>query len=117
MPAQLQAMERADLLRALMTGRLAGAAAGGDAGSAAGSAAAGGEGDEKGSGAPAAAAAPWRRLSDVLEVAALLGLEGEETEMQVRRRPPAAASVAHAHSLPVGAPLGRWSRVHSRVWC
>jgi hypothetical protein len=85
-------MDRRELLRALMTGRLGAAGAGTGVG--ADAAGAPGEGARPKVLAAEAATrdgepggvAPWRRLSDVLEVAALLGLESRETEMEVGAR-------------------------------
>ncbi len=73
LPAQLRDLpDRRQLLRTVMTGRGGRVSSAGD-GSAAAAPAAGGS----------SGVAPWRRLSDVLEVAALLGLDGRDTEMEV----------------------------------
>jgi hypothetical protein len=77
LPAQLTALpDKQQLLHSVLLGRSSSSRRGMRSGAG---------GDAAGVGSGRVAVAPWRRLGDVLELAELLGMGGQEEQQQVRR--------------------------------
>ena len=112
LPAQLRdTTDRRELLRAIMAGRVGASAA----------SAAGGADDSSAPGSlagavPPPSVKPWRRLSDVLEIAELLGLGGRDTELEARLLAAEAALAAGEAGAAEHLALQLASARHAPAW-